>query len=115
MVQTLNAPIYRTTTETNIAPVSLELLYLFENTPITGSDYVLNHGLMTEVEVFKDGVIIRCNYIDEESYGKRPDIAYNDFITSIRDRYNSLNRRKNRLSQHDQSILERLQVLLGQK
>ena len=114
MIQTLNVPIYVTTTETDLVPVSLELLYLSEKTPITGSDYVLNHGLTTEVEVLKDGIIIRCNYIDEESYGKTLNLAYNDFITSIRDRYDSLNRRKNRLSQHDQSILERLRVLLGQ-
>ena len=136
MVETLNPPLvtpasslgsvaggrqrqakpYPPTAQTDIAPFSsVTSISLPEGTLVTGSDYALRHSLIAEVQFTKDGILIRSAHVDEESYGGTVEIAYNDFITSIRDRYNSLSRRKGRLSQHDQSILERLQILLEPK
>ena len=136
MVETLNPPLitpasslaslaggrkrqakpYPPTAQTDSAPFSsVTLISLREGTLVPRSNYALNHNLIAEVQLTKDGVLIRSAHVDEESYGEQLEIAYNDFITSIRDRYNSLTRRKGRLSQHDQSILERLQILLEPK
>lgn len=93
-------------------PNAVEIRTFPEKTPIPASNYVLQFPIVTEVQVTKDGIIIKYAYIDEEAYGDTLQAACVDFLTSIRDRYHSLRRREKRLSPHDQTILERLRTLL---
>lgn len=103
------------TTEIDIAPSSVELMTLPKGMRIKDSDYTLNNGLTIIAYRAKEGFVIRADYIDEEVYGKDFITAYDDLITSIRDRYDSLSRRKKRLSLHDQDVLRSLQILLEHK
>jgi hypothetical protein len=74
--------------------------------------FVLKCDIMATVEYAHDGVIISAPFFDEEGYGETYKIAWNDFLTSIRDRYVSMKKREDRLSPFDRKILHRLQQAL---
>lgn len=103
-------PVYGSTEP---APPSstLETVIFPVGTPVPGG-FELSHPLLVEVEIGPDGFVIRSGEVDEESYGASYEGAYLDFVTSLRDRFRSLSRREERLSQHDRSVLERLRSLL---
>ena len=81
-------------------------------TQIPNSRYKLQQYIPAELERTTDGFIIRCHSIDEEAYGDTYGAAYSDFLTSIRDHYESLVKREKRLSSCDKAVLEKLRSLL---
>jgi hypothetical protein len=81
-------------------------------TQIPNSKYKLQQYIPAKVEKTADGFVIRCYSIDEEAYGETRSEAYFDFLTSIRDHYESLVKRVERLSIRDKAVLERLRSLL---
>jgi hypothetical protein len=88
---------------------------LLQGTPIPGGKFKLRHGLVVEKETTRDGYVMRCGALDEEAFGLTEDEAYFDFLTSLRDRYDSLGRRDTSLSARDVDILGRLRSLLEPK
>jgi hypothetical protein len=83
-----------------------------EKTPIPDSDLLLSRALVLEMETTRDGVVLRSEFVDEESYGATLEEAYFDFLTSLKDRLVSLERREPLLSVGDREILERLRLIL---
>lgn len=81
-------------------------------TPIPDSDLRLSRALVLEMETTRDGIVLRSGFVDEDSFGATLEEAYADFLTSLRDRYRSLERRSGSLSTSDRTILERLQGIL---
>lgn len=94
------------------SPSTLTILVIGEDTKIPDSNLVILHPIPVEVQITDDGYLIKSSYVDEEAFGITLDFAYNDFLTSLRDRLHSLLRRKERLSNHDKLVLERLQQLI---
>lgn len=92
---------------------SVEVDTFSQGTPIPGSDLELKYALVVEKRITRDGVVIRSGALDEEAFGLTEREAYFDFLTSLRDRYNSLKRRGPSLSAHDSSVLEKLRNLLS--
>lgn len=96
----------------NINPISIEIMPLIKGTPIPNSSFSFQHELLAELHTSKDGYVIKSALIDEDGYGYTKHEAYTDFLTSIRDRYNSLKERKSRLSTDDLEILNNISSLL---
>ncbi len=96
----------------DLQPSSTELMPLTKGTPIPNSSHTLQHDLLAELHTSQDGYIIRSALIDEDGYGTALNEAYFDFLTSIRDRYNSMKEREPRLSTHELQILHHLRNLL---
>ena len=92
--------------------LSLETFLLVVNTALPASNLFLKQPLLVQIEATKDGLVMRSNYIDEEAFGQTLEDVYLDFLTSIRDRYNSLVLREQRLSSDDRSVLDKLRTLL---
>jgi hypothetical protein len=99
---------------TNIVeyPISTAIFNIIANTPLPDSALLLRHDLTVRQEMTQDGYVIKSSYIDEESFGATLEEAYFDFLTSIRDKYNSLQRREMRLSPRDKTVLENIRSLL---
>jgi hypothetical protein len=99
---------------TNIAeyPISTAIFNIIANTPLPNSALLLRHDLTVRKEMTQDGYVIKSSYIDEESFGATLEEAYFDFLTSIRDKYNSLQRREMKLSPRDKTVLENIRSLL---
>jgi hypothetical protein len=93
-------------------PISSSIFSIIANTPLPDSALLLRHDLSVRQEITKDGYLIRSSYIDEESYGETLQQAYFDFLTSIRDKYRSLQRREAKLSPRDKTVLENIRSLL---
>lgn len=55
-----------------------------------------------------DGVVIDSVLFDEDGYGWSYEAAWDDFLTSLRDRYDSLNKRESVLSAADREVLGHL-------
>ena len=91
---------------------SVEVETFPQGAPIPDSDLELKYALVVEKRITRDGVTIRSGDLDEEAFGLTEGEAYFDFLTSLRDRYNSLRRRGPSLSAHDSSVLEKLRNLL---
>lgn len=83
-----------------------------QGTPIPDSDFELKYALVVEKRTTSDGFVIRSGALDEEAFGLTERDAYLDFLTSLRDRYNSLRRRESFLSTHDSLVLASLRDLL---
>lgn len=94
-------------------PLSSSIFNIIANTPLPNSPLLLRHHLTVHEEITQDGYIIRSSYIDEESYGGTLEEAYLDFLTSIRDKYHSLQRREMKLSPRDKTVLENIRSLLA--
>jgi hypothetical protein len=93
-------------------PISSSIFNIIANTPLPNSDLLLKHDLTVRQEMTQDGYVIKSSYIDEESYGDTLEEAYSDFLTSIRDKYRSLQRRGMKLSPRDKTVLENIRSLL---
>jgi hypothetical protein len=93
-------------------PISSSIFNIIANTALPNSHLLLRHDLTVHEEMTQDGYVIKSNYIDEESYGDTLEEAYFDFLTSIRDKYNSLQRREMKLSPRDKTILKNIRSLL---
>ena len=92
--------------------LSLETFLLVANTILPASNLFLKQSLLVKIESTKDGLVMRSNYIDEDAFGQTLEDAYLDFLTSIRDRYQSLVAREQSLSSDDRSVLDKLRTLL---
>lgn len=102
------------TNDTNILKylISSTIFTIIAKTRLPNSDLLLGHDLTVRKEMTQDGCVIKSSYIDEESFGATLEEAYFDFLTSIRDKYNSLQRREMKLSPRDNTILENIRSLL---
>lgn len=102
------------TSDANIVkyPISFAIFNIIAKTPLPNSDLLLGHDLTVHKEMTQDGYVIKSDYIDEESFGATLEEAYLDFLTSIRDKYNSLQRRELKLSPRDKAVLENIRSLL---
>lgn len=93
-------------------PISTAIFSIIANTPLPNSALLIRHDLTVRKETTQDGYVIRSSYIDEESFGATLEEAYFDFLTSIRDKYKSLQRREMKLSPRDKTVLENIRSLL---
>lgn len=93
-------------------PLSASIFSIIARTPLPDSDLLLRQDLTVHEEMTRDGYIIKSSYIDEESYGRTLEEAYFDFLTSIRDKYRSLQRREMKLSPRDKKVLGNIRSLL---
>ena len=93
-------------------PISSSIFNIIAKTPLPNSDLFLRRDLTVREEITQDGYVIESSYIDEESYGDTLEEAYFDFLTSIRDKYRSLQRREMKLSPRDKTVLENIRSLL---
>lgn len=102
------------TNDANIVeyPISSAIFNIIAKTPLPNSDLLLRHDLTVGEEMTQDGYVIKSSYIDEESFGATLEEAYFDFLTSIRDKYNSLQRREMKLSPRDKAVLANIRSLL---
>jgi hypothetical protein len=89
-----------------------QIITLYEGTRIPNSGLVLKYPLLVEMETTRDGIVIRAGALDEDAFGLTYQMAYEEFLTSLRDRYYSLGRREASLSQQDLIVLQRLRDLL---
>jgi len=123
MVMTLNMPIISPVGTINrssgqfspsdMGTFSFRTAIIPEGTPVPGSaNLTLKHALLVQVEISRDGFVIRSGDVDEEAYGSTYGEAYLDFLTSLRDRCNSLSHREQRLSAQDRTVLAKLRALL---
>ncbi len=96
------------------APVTYIQVTMFpEGTPIPYTpDMRLKRALMARIEINRDGYVIASGAVDEEGYGPTYEVAYRDFLTSLRDRYYSLRTRGRSLSEEDRTVLQSLRSLL---
>jgi hypothetical protein len=86
-----------------------------QGTAIPNSDFELRYAIVVQKQITRDGIVIRSGSFDEEAFGVVEEDAYLDFLTSLRDRYNSLRWRESSLSAQDSSVLNKLRDLLGPK
>lgn len=113
MVMTRNVPVYTVSSYSPTVGLSVQTIIFNAGITIPG-DFKLRHPLVAELEVTRDGFVIHSPWLDEEAFGTTERAVLLDFLTSLRDRYNSLSRRAERLSKEDRSVLERLRALLIQ-
>ena len=92
--------------------LNLETFTIPESTQIPGRPLRLARSLVVSVEVTRDGFVIRSGELDEDAFGGSFRSAYIDFLTSVRDRYDSLSRREARLSEEDSRTLAALRSVL---
>jgi hypothetical protein len=93
-------------------PISTAIFNITAETRLPNSDLLLRRDLTVRKEMTQDGYVIKSSYIDEESFGTTLEEAYFDFLTSIRDKYDSLQRREMKLSPRDKTVLENIRSLL---
>ena len=92
---------------------SFGMMIIPEGTRVPGrGKYILKYGLIVEIESNSDGLVIRSGEMDEEGYGTTYKEAYSDFITSLKDRLNSLGSKEKVLSERDKAVLTKLRKLL---
>jgi hypothetical protein len=102
------------TNDANIVkyPISSSIFIIIAKTPLPNSHLLFRHDLAVLAEMTQDGYVIQSAYIDEESFGSTLDEVYFDFLNSIRDKYNSLQRREMKLSPRDKAVLANMRLLL---
>ncbi len=84
---------------------------LLAGTPIPDSDLKLKNTVVVLIERTNDGYIISSRDLQEDAFGSSPEEADSDFLTSLKDRLESLSRRNN-LSEDERVVLQRLRDLL---
>jgi hypothetical protein len=72
----------------------------------------LKRAVVAQVETTKDGFVVASPFVDEEAFGDTHSAAALEFLNSLCDRFHSLSRRGERLSEEDRTILERLRSIL---
>jgi hypothetical protein len=102
------------TNDVNIVkyPISSSIFIIIAKTRLPNSDLLLRYDLTVHKEMNQDGHVMKSSYIAEESFGATLEEAYLDFLTSICDKYNSLQRRETKLSPRDKAVLENIRSLL---
>lgn len=91
---------------------SVQVVTFPQKTPIPDSGLSFKYALIAEIRATRDGYVLRSGDLDEEAFGLTREEAYLGFLASLRDRYNSLERREASLSRQDHSVLESLRRLL---
>jgi len=76
--------------------------------------YKLNSPVNGVIEYTIDGVLITVHIFDEEGYGETYESAWDDLLSSIRDRYASLVKREQGLSPPDHIVLCELRRYLSE-
>ncbi len=76
--------------------------------------YKLNFSVDGVVECTIDGFVIGAPIFDEEGYGETYESAWDDLLSSIRDRYASLVKREQGLSPPDRKVLSELRKYLSE-
>jgi hypothetical protein len=102
-----------TTTEVPNGVASMQTFVFLKDTPVPNSSFKLQYALVVKLQIAKDGFVFNSAAIDEDGYGLTYEEAYKDFLTSVRDRYNSLSQREDHLSSEDRAVLASLRKLLG--
>lgn len=74
---------------------------------------MLESQVFVSVDWTRDGVIVSSALFEEEGYGRSYEEAWGDFLSSIRDRYESLAKREPRLSTGDKRVLGALRSALN--
>ncbi len=111
-VETFNRPSFNDNTAGPRLTAAGEVLFP-EGSIVPGRGrYRLGRAVMAAFEATEDGVVVRSAEFDEESYGSTLEEAVADFVTSLRDRYISMRRRRDRLSPGDRAVLTRLKAVL---
>ncbi len=85
---------------------------LNQGTRIPDSDCELAVSLVVSAELTPDGWLVRSGFLEEESYGEDREAALLDFLTSLYDRRQSLERRESALAEPERDILHRLRAML---
>jgi len=94
--------------------VAPEFLTIQGGTVIPGDPgLVLTEDVYASVEWSKEGVLISSVLFDEEGYGWTYEEAWDDFLSSLRDRRDSLAKRAERLSPADQGVLDKLRRVIA--
>lgn len=76
--------------------------------------YKLNFNVNGIVEYTIDGILINVPIFDEEGYGETIESAWDDLLSSIRDKYESLVRKEQGLSSLDHKVLSELRKYLSE-
>lgn len=100
-------------TDDIVEAFSVQVVTFPQKTPIPDSGLSFKYALIAEIRATRDGYVLRSGDLDEEAFGLTREEAYLGFLTSLRDRYNSLERREASLSRQDHSVLESLRRLLA--
>ncbi len=79
---------------------------------ILDSDCELAVPLVLSAEPTPDGWLVRSGFLEEESYGEDREAALLDFLTSLYDRRQSLERRESALAESERDTLDRLRAIL---
>ena len=112
MEGTLGSPIFTSEPTSNAAKSSVSIFSFLEGTLIDERVF-LSRALAVGIEGVRGGFLGCCPGVDEEGFGPTREEAIGDFLTSLRDRYQSMSRRKQRLSENDRLVFDRLSVLLS--
>ena len=93
-----------------------ELLIIPSGTTIPGDPGLeLVSDVFATIDWTSDGIIVASALLDEDGYGWSYDDAWGDFLTSLKDRLDSLARREDRLAQGDRHVLDQLRAILRRK
>ena len=94
---------------------SVGIMAFPEGTNVPDTALRLGFEVQAVFELTRDGVTLRAGNLDEDAFGATVEEACADFLTSLRDRYNSLVRREDRLSRDDLQVLRNLRGLLVER
>lgn len=90
-----------------------EFLTIHAGTVIPGDPPLgLAQDVYVSMDWGKDGVVITSVVLDEDGYGWTYEEAWTDFLSSLRDRRESLEKREARLSADDREVLKLLRVVI---
>lgn len=85
------------------------LLQIPSGTAIPGDrNLKLKADIFVAVDRTKDGVLLISELLEEDGYGPTFGVARQDFLTSLRDRYDSLMKVETDLSPSDRKVLDGL-------
>ncbi|MBI1736008.1 MAG: hypothetical protein HYR51_12605 [Candidatus Rokubacteria bacterium] len=80
-----------------------------QGTVIPGSpEFKLAAAVFASVEHTNDGVVIASVLFEEDGYGRTYEAAWADFVSSLRDKLASLEKREAKLAAADRAVLEHL-------
>jgi hypothetical protein len=104
-------PNFGADTSSNILPIiPIPVDTILPGDPI----YKLNFSVDGVVERTIDGFVITAPIFDETGYGETYESAWDDLLSSIRDRYASLVKREQGLSPLDHKVLSELRKYLSE-
>jgi hypothetical protein len=92
--------------------VEKTLLSIPKGTLLPGTRQLAS-DIFAAIDTTKDGIVITSCLFEEDGYGKSYEEAWDDFISSLCDKYDSLERRAAVLSQSDLEVLRQLRVTIS--